>query len=83
MVRVCRLSLETTAHAGNLLQLALHRRGIELAIRAAHFDQHRFAAARAALQIAHRVRGDHLPLLMMITCSQVWSDFRQECACSK
>ncbi len=45
---------------GNLLQLALHGRGIQAAVAARDFDQHRFAGARALLQIAHRVGGHNL-----------------------
>ena len=64
MVRVLPFALETTwLTPATCSSLRLHRRGIELAVAAGDFDQHGFRAARAVLQIAHRVRRTHLALV--------------------
>ncbi len=48
------------AHARDLFEPLLHGREIEAAIASADFDQHRFGAASAILQIVHRVGRDQL-----------------------
>src|SRR3979409_992148 len=50
-------------HAGNLPEFSLHRGCIKTAIASANFQQHRFAGAGAALQIADRVRRNNFSLV--------------------
>ena len=69
---------DDAAHAGNLLELALHRRGIEAAVAARDFDQHGFAGARAVLQIAHRVGRHDLALVDDDDLLARLADFRKD-----
>src|ERR1019366_3595251 len=68
---------DDAANPRNLLELALHRRGIKAAVAASDFDQHRFARAGAVLQIAHRVRRDDLPLVNDDDLLAGLADFRK------
>ena len=66
-----------SAYARDLFQPPLHGREIEAAIASADFDQHRFCAARAVLQVVYRVRRHQLAFVDDDDLLAGLLDFRQ------